>query len=368
MYVLTRDRVSVVRPFDDVRFKNLRSLDLSSRPGLPDTLWFNETTVWPKASRMPSGRSPQTILSEGMNPGLGVRELHRQGVTGKGVNVAIIDLPMYADHPEFAGKVIAYHDLGCGSQESSMHGSSVTSLLIGANCGSAPDARVYYAATPGGSLDAMYDAKALDWVVEQNSRLPTGDKIRLVSVSAIPSGLGAMRTKNTKMWDEACARAEAAGIMVLDGTRTSRGFVGPCWYDPNDPENVSKCTPGYWGPPTMASEWRERSRLSECILAPCAPRTMAEEYNKGEFSYHYCGTGGLSLSIPYCAGVLAMGWQVNSHLTPGDIKSFLFKSAYLRPDGARIIDPKEFIRTVIEYHNTEESLRLPGGRAGSHDR
>ena len=42
------------------------------------------------------------ILEAGKNPGLGVRALHDEGVTGKGVNVAIIDQNLLLDHPEFA--------------------------------------------------------------------------------------------------------------------------------------------------------------------------------------------------------------------------------------------------------------------------
>jgi hypothetical protein len=41
-----------------------------------------------------------------MNPGLGVRELHEEGITGKGVTVAIIDQNMILDHPEFQGNQI----------------------------------------------------------------------------------------------------------------------------------------------------------------------------------------------------------------------------------------------------------------------
>jgi hypothetical protein len=41
-----------------------------------------------------------------------------------------------------------------------------------------------------------------------------------------------------------------------------------------------------------------------------------------------------------------MGWQVNPRLTPDEIKRLLFESAYVRPDGAKIINPQEFIRMV----------------------
>lgn len=54
-------------------------------------------------------------------------KLYQQGITGKGVNVAIIDQPMYLDHPEFTGKIAEYYDTSCGS-ESNMYGPVVTSL------------------------------------------------------------------------------------------------------------------------------------------------------------------------------------------------------------------------------------------------
>ena len=187
--------VESVKEFDDVRNKDLSKIDLSKRKRLIRTLQFNQKTIWPGPEKIPLSIDPNQLLTSGMNPGLGIRELHRQGITGKGVNVAIIDQPMYLDHPEFAGKIVAYHDVGCGS-ESSMHGPAVTSLLVGTNCGTAPDARVYYVAAPSWTNDTAYQAKALDWIVEQNERLPVSEKIRVVSVSAAPSGPGSPFEKN----------------------------------------------------------------------------------------------------------------------------------------------------------------------------
>ncbi|MGA2094425.1 MAG: S8 family serine peptidase, partial [Sedimentisphaerales bacterium] len=131
----------------------------------------------------PKNIDPNGIMDKAMNPGLGVHKLHQQGITGKGVNVAIIDQPLYRNHPEFAGKIVEYFDAGCKS-EASMHGPAVASLLAGTNCGTAPDANVFYAAAPSWTKDTAYQAKALDWIVEQNAKLPAGQKIRVVSVSA----------------------------------------------------------------------------------------------------------------------------------------------------------------------------------------
>jgi serine protease AprX len=339
--------INSVKEFDDVRWKDMSKLNLSDRRGLIATLRFNQKTVWPEPAKMPVGDGPEKLLKDAMNPGLGIRKLHEEGITGKGVNVAIIDQPLYQDHPEFAGKIVEYYDTGCET-ESSMHGPAVASLLVGTNCGTAPDARVYYVAAPSGTKDTAYQAKALDWIVGRNERLPVSEKIRVVSVSAAPSGHGSPFEKNQEMWDRACVRAEAAGILVLDCT-IHHGFIEKCWYNARVPESVSACTPG---------DPRYGYSPTDRLLVPSAPRTTAEEYDKGDCSYQYCGTGGLSWSIPYCAGVLALGWQIRPELTPKQMRELLFKSAYTKKDGAKIIHPEKFIRLV----KTEKGQTVSGGR------
>jgi len=254
--------------------------------------------------------------------------------------VAIIDQPLYQDHPEFAGKIAAYHDVGCES-ESSMHGPAVASLLVGAKCGTAPDARLYFVAAPSWTGDSAYQAKALDWITDQNEKLPAGEKIRVVSVSAAPSGPGSPFKKSKEMWDTACARAEKAGILVLDCTG-HHGFLGPCYYDATDPETVSRCKPGFPSRPGMPV----RGKL---LLVPCSPRTTAEEYERGDCAYQYCGQGGLSWGIPYAAGVLALGWQARPDLTGPQMRELLFASAHVTPEGARTINPQAFIEAVRRY-------------------
>ena len=330
---MTVKPIQQVRPFEDVRFKDLRAIDFSDKRELAGTFWFNQKTVWPDSNGM--AVMAASLISNMKNPGLGIHKLHAEGITGKGVRVGIIDQPLFQDHPEFAGKIVAYHDVGCES-ETSMHGPAVASLLVGSQCGTAPGARLYYVAAPSWTADSAFQAKALDWLVTQNATLSATDKIRVVSVSAAPSGKGSPFKKNQEMWDAAVVRAEKAGILVLDCSE-EHGFIGPCYYDANAPEEAAQCKAGF---PSMPG----RMGVSTRLLVPCSPRTTAEEYTKGEFSYQYCGQGGLSWSIPYCAGVLALGWQVAPELTPAQIRELLFKSAHKTAEGALIINPPEFVR------------------------
>ena|SRR5208282_406344 len=332
--------ITNVKEYDDVRFKDMSKLDLSARLGLPATLWFNQKTVWPAAMPVDTAK----LLADTMNPGLGVRKLHQGGLTGKSVNVAIIDQPLYQDHPEFAGKIAAYHDVGCES-ETSMHGPGVTSLLVGTKCGTAPGARVYFVAAPSWTADTAYQATALDWIIAQNNQLPPKEKIRVASVSGAPAGRGSPFKKNTELWDPACERAEKAGILVLDCTE-HHGFIGPCFYDAGDPEDVAKCKPGFPSRPGMNTSERSQGQV---VLVPCSPRTTAEEYVKGQYGYQHCGQGGLSWSIPYCAGVLALGWEARPELSGQQVRELLFQSAHRTADGWLIINPPEFIRMVKAY-------------------
>lgn len=330
--------------YPDLYFKDVRpiipdAIDISSynlNENVIKTLWFNESTNFSIYSQPIADE----ILNKGKNPGLGVKELHSQGITGKNINIAIIDQNLASlNHPEFNGKVVKYKDFDCNvpAGVGSMHGPAVLSLLIGTNIGTAPEANVYYAAVPSWLADAKYYADALIWIIEENNNLPVDQKIRVVSVSAAPSGPGTPFTQNTELWDIAVQNAKDAGIIVLDCTQTY-GIISTCYYDINDPDNLSKCKTGSPKYPPYVD--------NNILFAPASLRTQAEEYNQSDYSYQYTGNGGLSWSIPYVAGVLAMGFQINSSLTNEKIIQLLFDTAYVLPNGNKIINPVNFINTI----------------------
>lgn len=345
-----RDPRADVEAYMDVRGDDLRAWDLRDAGGILDTLTFNQETLWPPRDRLPEGFDPERRLQESMNPGLGVRELHRQGITGKGVCVAIIDQPMYLTHPEFIGKVVAYHDVGCRPQDT-IHGTAVTSLLVGTHCGTAPEARVFYAAAASWTGNSAYVAEALDWIIDYNRGLPDSEKIRVVSVSARPSGPGSPFKKNRAQWDKAFERAQEEGILVLDASH-HKGFISSCWCDPHDPEDPAKCTPGY---PGLSDRYNPDN-----LMAPTSLRTVARQDEPDRPSYQYYGRGGLSWGIPYVAGVLAMGWQIRPELSPEQMKDLLFQSAFTNDNGVKIINPKAFIR-MVETAKTDSLRKQPEG-------
>jgi subtilisin family serine protease len=326
----------------DLRDCDVAGLNLRDRADMIFTFGFNQRTRWPPAGKLPVGFVPSEVLTNAMNPGLGVRELHRQGISGKGVSVAIMDYPILGRHPEYADRILEIHPVR-EARGSSMHGPAVVSLLVGRLCGTAPAARLYFLALPDPGRDARDYAEALDWVLEKNLTLPQAEKIRVVSVSSSPAGPGSPY-RNGNAWEEAVARAEKAGVLVVDGT-LHQGFLAPCNLDPKAPDEVSRCVPI----PTQRGPRLFAGRL----FVPVAPRTVAEEYSTRVMGYQYCGwmdhtlgMFGTSWSMPYCAGVLALGWQVNPQVPAARMKQLLFESAYVRPDGAKIINPLAFITAV----------------------
>jgi serine protease AprX len=249
----------------------------------------------------------------------------------------MIDEPLGGWHSEIHHRIVSYHN-AIHSGPASRQGAALASLLMGRECGVAPEARLYYVAVPANTIDADFYTEALNWIIQLNASLPSTNRIRVVSVSAQPLGAGSLFGGDVALWDATCQRAEQAGILVLDAT-SSRCFVQPCRYNPDDPENPAQC--------------QRLSPLKPCdgqparwLLVPACPRTAAEELPDRRSDYQYRGQGDVNWAIPYCAGVLALGWQVRSDLDAIQMKALLFESAFQLPDGSRVINPPEFIRRV----------------------
>lgn len=86
----------------DLRHCNISSLDVSDRTFDLLHSIFDRGTRWPESNRMPKNFDPNTIMENGMDPGLGVRILQERGITGKGVGIAFVDSFLLVDHQEYA--------------------------------------------------------------------------------------------------------------------------------------------------------------------------------------------------------------------------------------------------------------------------
>ena len=133
----------------DVRSADLSRLDLTDRYADIIAASFDSKTIWP--NKLPKNFDPNAVMEQGKDPGLGVRTLHEQGVTGKGVGLAIIDQGLLTKHIEYKDQLRFYEEIHC-APETSMHGAAVASIAVGKTVGVAPDADLYYIAETHGTF------------------------------------------------------------------------------------------------------------------------------------------------------------------------------------------------------------------------
>ena len=382
-----QNNLETISKFEDWRGLDLSGRDLRTVPvEVLTTTDFDTRTIWPKRDDLPANFNPERIINEAKNPGLGIKELHKQGIDGRGIRVAIIDQTLssekgeLASHSEYTSNIIDYKEFGDAKDEDiSMHGPAVASLLIGKTCGVAPGAELVYRSTPSG-MDFNHKADALLDIIEFNKTLSPKDRVRVVSAS-----VGYMEEKpkpDLKRWIEAIKKAEAEGIIVSDvSNRTGVDYIGGgANGDKNDPdsygralflkdredEEINKIFAESDGdinlilqklreikkdkvsniPDSILIE-KIRKALDERekeIIVPCDYRTMAS--NAGPEDYMYNGKGGMSWAVPYLSGLFALALQINSNLTKEEMANAINKTAILNKKGLKIINPRGFIEAI----------------------
>ena len=313
----TMKELPVFKPGDrdpfkvDLRGKDLRGLDLAGR--LPDLLMANydDRTLWPAA--LPAEFNPALFMRAGKNPGLRVRELHKKGITGRGVSMAIIDMGFLVDHVEYKDRVRLFEEIHAADETAQMHGVATASIAVGRTVGVAPEADLYYVAYfPAGgggaaanSRDFTWAAKCIDRILEINRRLPAGRKIRMISMSI---GWDA-KEPGYKDVMEAVWRAKQDGVFVICTTMTETyGFrIFGLSRDPRkDPDDLASYDDAWWGSyggPGM-----------KVLRFPMDSRTTASPTGAKEYAFYRLG--GLSWVVPWAAGLYALACQVRPDITP----------------------------------------------------
>jgi hypothetical protein len=325
-----RGRQVVLRTVDDLKkpdhFRglagmSLAKLDLRDQLEVLNGLSFDSQTAWPGADRLPAGFDPARLLEDGKNPGLGVRKLHAAGIDGRGVGIAIIDQPLLLDHEEYKDRVVKYSGVEVEGVPPQMHGAAVASIAVGKSCGVAPGAALYYFACPPWKwLGNEPWAEQLDRIVETNRKLAGTPKIKVVSIS-----LGAFSERpNHARWQQAVKKAEEAGILVVT--------CDPSFLTLGTLKRLED------RPELTASDYKRGLYFypGAALCVPAANRTLASFL--GPRLYTYDRNGGMSWTVPYLAGVAALGWQVNPAIKPQEMVELWKRTAVKTPVGP-VIDP-----------------------------
>lgn len=311
----------------DLRGLNLNALDLTD--AVEDLFYcdFDSRTVWPAGDRLPPGFSPEQIMGLGKNPGLGLRRLHEQGVTGRGIGIAIIDQTLLAGHQEYAGRLRWYEEIGVFSdQPAAMHGSAVASIAVGRSVGVAPEADLYYIAGSDFPYYLFNFSQGIRRIIQINESLPADRKIRVISISSgwspnIPGYYEMVAAVN---------EARTQGIFVISSDlEQDYGFrfhgLGRLPLD--DPDDFEAYKPGmFWADDFYRSGEMLPDFYAGRLFVPMDSRTTAGPGGKDEYVFYRAA--GWSWSIPYLAGLYALAAQVDPSITPGRFWSLALESGH----------------------------------------
>lgn len=304
----------------DLRSTDISALDLMNR--IDDLFYasYDSKTRWPK--QLPPGFDPVHIMELGKNPGLGIHKLHQQGITGKGIGVAIIDQGLLVDHFEYRDRLRLYEEIHCGDNQAQMHGPAVASIAVGKTVGVAPEADLYYIAETHGVFQAgsfdwdfSYLARSIDRILEVNRQIPAPNKIRVISISVGWSP----RQKGYAEITAAVERAKHEGIFIVSSS-LSEIYQGKLHFhglgrEPSaDADQPESYRPGLWWTDQFYAGSGAPNQAFKMLLVPMDSRCTASP--TGTEDYVFYREGGWSWSIPYIAGLYALACQVRPEIRP----------------------------------------------------
>ena len=321
---------------------DVEQYDLSNYPA--DMFSYTSLAKWGKK---PKGFNPKEVLEEGKNPGLGIRELHKRGIDGTGMSMAIIDDPLMA-HPEYQDNIAYYETFGYGDNPyASMHGSAVSSISVGKTCGVSPKAKLYFFAANSYEnfrQDGMYTSKdkqtyqhvihALERILKINEQLPDKEKIRIVSVSW---NLLA-QDKLTEQMNDILKKCQKAGIFVNHTGIEQEGLK-----EHGLDRDISKSADDVSG--YKRSYFFQDKYQKDALCFPMNHRTVASHIRPDEYIHE--AAGGWSWIKPYESALYLLAKQVSQDLTFEDFwKRGLETGVYDKKLGATIVQPIKLIEEL----------------------
>ena len=306
---------------------SLAKLDLRTHLQLLKTLPFDSQTKWPGPDKLPDGFDPAQMLENGKNPGLCIRDLHKQDIDGRGVGIAIIDQPLLKDHIEYADRIVQYEAIDVQGIPVQMHGPPVSSIAVGKTCGVAPGASLYYFAVPMWKPENKPYCDVINKLIKLNADPKTTPRVRVVSIS---TGMFSKQT-NFDRWEDALKKAEQNGILVVTCAQGTIQYGMLARIPGKDPDDPASYKSGIYGVRPGA------------VLVPTSNRTTA--CHTGRDVYTYWREAGMSWAAPYLAGLAVLAYQVNPDIEPKKIVTLWQETAVQTKVGA-VIQPENFIEAV----------------------
>ena len=305
----------------DMRSCDVSQMDLSVIESY-NYITFDSSTKFPNDSaKLPKDFDAEYILEFNKNPGLGIRALHEQGITGADVSIAIIDQNLLVDHEQYKENLMYYEKIHCTDDVAQIHGPTVASIAIGKDIGVAPDAKLYYIAETHGhfsanrnfEFDASIIADCILRILDINKNLPENEKIRVISISR-----GYDQTdKGYKEITAAIDKANTENVFVVTTSTEAYyknfNLAGADRDYFANPDDFKSYEPASWLRSDLYSN-NSSAFFQKQNIFPMGSRTYAS--CTGTENYEIAHDGGFSWAVPWCAGFYALCCQVKPDITP----------------------------------------------------
>lgn len=316
-------------------YQDLRESDFSKvSKDLLLQVSFDSSTKWPNL--LPSGFNPEAILKN-KQLGYGFKEVHKLGITGKGVLVAVIDHPSNIDHLLIKDNIKEYIVLEKEYDCFHFHGLAVISRLCGKDIGIAPGVEViFYAGQPLRENENEDDSYLIEYTIkclkDIKRKILNKELIRIINMSNswLHYGSDKLKKEASIIIDE----LEELGCQLIDSTNYIFRYVN-CKGDENYNNIDNYTVPTFFQPDT-------KDRMN--ILS--GGKLVASYLTKDE--YKFGPVGSASYTIPQVVGFYALALQTNPNIKFDDFISICREKSVVNKNGLRIVNPLDTIIRIKE--------------------
>ena len=355
----------------------LNSAEVTLLEAVPGIVVTPDLTVNVEGSVNPSGHAP----SDAFSLQTGASQLWAQGITGAGVNVAVLDTGIQA-LPDFSGRMVDGVDLSGGGnpwQDSYGHGTFVAGLIAGngassngAYTGEAPGAGLVSVKVAGasGQTDLATVIAGVGWTISNQN----ADNIRVLNMS-----LGYLPIESTVVdpLDQAVEKAWQSGITVVTSAGNSGPGNGSITSPGDDPlvitsgavddgaqanpandtmttfSSVGPTNPDGWFKPDLVTSGRSVVSLRD-------PGSTIDTQNPSARvgSANFVGSG-TSFSAAVTSGAAALLLSADPSYTPNTVKGTLLGTTAPGPVGDPFVDGHGILNVAAAAGAAPMTLNQP---------
>lgn len=286
-------------------------------------------------------RSMEHLLDSSRRAAGMTEELYDAGLTGQGVNVALLDSGIDQDHPALADRVIAdiaFSEDGTSfdAPSSSEHGTHVAGILVGTGAAS-PAGKNLHGVAPGSGLVSLDLSKqfttsnalrAFEWLYDNHEDY---------DIRVVANSWGRQREEATYDPDDPIIRASDAlvreGLVVVFSSGNGGESPGRMTLEATNPNVITVgavddrgTVEGYSSRGPIQDEDGQAASWTKPDLVAPGTRVVSTR-DGGGTAQAYLMMNGTSMAAPHVAGAAALLLSLRPELSPAQVKGLLTESA-----------------------------------------